>query len=1008
VTVEVENLVTAIGRIDRRITIMVDALDEAASGEWDLIASRLIVPLGRLSRVRVLLGSRRSLDGAVIPEGEERHGRLRAVFGADAIIDDLEDEQETRNDIAAYVRLRLAASAKHRGNLAGIAAAADGVAARADGVFLYARIVSRTLQESNRLDGELPATALDAFAHDLQARFGPEQQRVDDILGALAWGEGKGLTRRVWPLVATALQQRPYDDDDVTWVLAQAGWHIVEGGEAGQAAYRLAHQALADHYRARLDATEAQGRIVAALTKGIERAAWLDCDRYVWRHLASHAAQAGRLDELIRDPGYLAVADPTRLVIVLPFIRDEGARRFADIYNRVADRLIQPRPIERLPLIHMMAQMEAPDLAPVLEPPVQVRWQCRWARVQRSAPHRIIGRHSRPNFRSSAVFSVALGMIEGHPVVLSASDDQTICLWDARTGELLWKSHTSERDLRAAAFGEVGGRAVVVSGAFWNIGLWDARTGDQINSFEIYGVVYPLVFGVVDGRAFVATAGHDNAVRLWNASTGEAIGKPLEGHRDRVYALASGTIDGRVVVISGSNDTTLRLWDVRTGEPIGKSFEGHTEAILGVAIGAVDGRPIVASGGEDRTIRIWDAHRCEPIGKPLQGHRDTIRAVALGTIDGRAVIVSGSTDRTIRLWDAGTGESIGEPLEGHEGMVRSVALATLDGHAVVISGSDDPTIPVWDVRKSGPSDGRPATHTDRVWTVALGKMNGREVVASGSFDRTIRLWDAHTGEPIGKPLEGHTAEVMSVALGTVDGRAVVVSGGGRSDNTVRLWDACTGEAIGKPLSGHTERVSAVVLASVGGREVVISGSWDGTLRLWDARTCQPIGKPFEGAEIRAVVFDTVRGRPVVISGAIDQVIRLWDARTGELIVKPFAGHRDSVDALAFGTIDGRAIVVSGSTHLDPAARVWDSRTGEQIALLEGHTKGISALKLGTFEDRDVILAAGYDGTIRVWDARTYMERLVIRLGIPIQSIDYRTNIGLVVGLTAGLLLIEMQ
>ena len=40
------------------------------------------------------------------------------------------------------------------------------------------------------------------------------------------------------------------------------------------------------------------------------------------------------------DPGYLAVADPARLVTVLPFIQDERARRFSDIYNRVADRLI--------------------------------------------------------------------------------------------------------------------------------------------------------------------------------------------------------------------------------------------------------------------------------------------------------------------------------------------------------------------------------------------------------------------------------------------------------------------------------------------------------------------------------------------------------------------------------------------------------------------------------------------------------------------------------------------
>jgi hypothetical protein len=316
-TLDLEHLVTAIGRFDRRVTIIVDALDEAAGDQGSVIVSHLISPLGRLAQVRVLVGTRRSVDGAVIPQGEERHVRLRAAFGTDAIIDDLEDEAETRGDVADYVRSRLLASTKHRSNVTGVAAAADQVAARAGGVFLYARIVSRTLQELDRLDSELPTTALEAFAHDLQARFGTEEQRVDALLVALAWAEGKGLTRRVWPLLATALgQERSYDDDDVAWVLGHAGWYIIEAGEDGQAVYRLGHQALADHYRGRFDAREAQGQIITALTEATEGAAWLERDRYLWRHLADHAAQAGRLDVLVRDPGYLAVAEPTRLVPV--------------------------------------------------------------------------------------------------------------------------------------------------------------------------------------------------------------------------------------------------------------------------------------------------------------------------------------------------------------------------------------------------------------------------------------------------------------------------------------------------------------------------------------------------------------------------------------------------------------------------------------------------------------------------------------------------------------------
>ena len=46
--------------------------------------------------------------------------------------------------------------------------------------------------------------------------------RVHDLLRALAWGEGKGLTRRVWAPVASALAREGsiYDDNDTTVFLS--------------------------------------------------------------------------------------------------------------------------------------------------------------------------------------------------------------------------------------------------------------------------------------------------------------------------------------------------------------------------------------------------------------------------------------------------------------------------------------------------------------------------------------------------------------------------------------------------------------------------------------------------------------------------------------------------------------------------------------------------------------------------------------------------------------------
>jgi WD40 repeat protein len=1011
IAVDVEALVAAVGKLDRRVTILIDGLDEAASRQGHITAARLIVPLGRLAQVRVLVGSRRSVDGAVVPAGEERHGRLRSIFGADAVIDDLADEQDTHKDIAEYVRLRLVASAKHHDNPVGVAATAERVAVRADGVFLYGRIVSRTLQELDRLDGVLPATALEAFAHDLQARFGADKQRVDDLLAALAWGEGKGLTRRVWPRVANALasRNRSYNDDDIQWVLDHAGWHIIEAGEDGQAVYRLGHQALADHYRGQHELNEAQGRIVGVLTEGIVGAAWIDADRYLWRHLGDHAAQGDRLDALIRDPGYLAVADPARLVTVLSGVRDERGQGIADVYIRVVDRLIQQPSLERPPLIHMTAQMEAPDLAGLLEPPVATRWRCRWAQARHSAPHRIIGR------QFAKVTSVAFGTINGRMVVVSGGHDRTIRLWDAHTGEGIGRpieAHTG--GISSLAFGTVNDRAVVVSGSDdKTIRLWDARTGEAIGK-PLEGHtrgVSAVALGAVGERAVAVSGSFDGTVRFWDAHTGEAIGQTLKGP-SLVTSVAVAQFGDRLVVASGNHDRTVRLWDGCTGEAIGKPLQGHTGTVSAVALGTVSSRAIVVSGSWDATIRIWEAFKGDTIAGPLEGHTEIVNAVSLGMVDDRAVVVSGSDDRTIRLWDARTGKVIGTPLEGHASSVNSVALGTVRGRAIVASGSDDQTIRLWDTRKAE-TIGKPLEGlTDSINAVALGLVDDRAIVASGGNDRTIRLWDACTGEAIGTPMEGHASSVNAVALGLVRARPIIVSGS--SDRTVRLWDARSGKAISKPLTGHTDSINAVALGVVSGRAVVASGGDDRTIRLWDARPWglfrgKQIGKPLDGHTdlISALALGEVEGHAVLVSGSRDRTVRLWEAGTGEAIGKPLEGHTGTVNAVAFGTVNDRAVVVSGSD--DKTIRLWDARTGEAIGKpLEADVGAVRAVAPRVVDGRAVVLAGSDDGAVCVWDAKAQVRLFAVKLGMPVTYVDFRSGVGVILGSSSGILALEGQ
>jgi WD40 repeat protein len=82
--------------------------------------------------------------------------------------------------------------------------------------------------------------------------------------------------------------------------------------------------------------------------------------------------------------------------------------------------------------------------------------------------------------------------VDGDPLVISASSDGTVRLWDALQGQprgKLLEGHSGS--VNAVALGDVDGVPVVVSGGADNsVRLWNARTCDALNcppSYSSFG-----------------------------------------------------------------------------------------------------------------------------------------------------------------------------------------------------------------------------------------------------------------------------------------------------------------------------------------------------------------------------------------------------------------------------------------------------------------------------------------------------------------------------------------
>ena len=288
-------------------------------------------------------------------------------------------------------------------------------------------------------------------------------------------------------------------------------------------------------------------------------------------------------------------------------------------------------------------------------------------------------------------------------ILASASDDQTIRLWDVGTptnSAIVFGNEVESGGLGFTSVTFSPDGTLLAAGSEDNtFSLWDMVKRERIATAfgDGKGEVTSVAFSP-DGT-LLATARDNNRIELWDAETrtnteSEVITRKsiaiLGEYEENLDVRSVAFSPDGTLLAAAYSDNTVKLWDVATRESIA-TLNGHTDEVTSVTF-SPDGT-LLASASEDATIRLWDVETRESIAT-LEGDGGVVTSVAFSP-DG-TLLASGGTDEKVKLWDVETRENIAT-LEGHRGEVTSVAFSPNGTLLASGGGAFDDAILLWDV-----------------------------------------------------------------------------------------------------------------------------------------------------------------------------------------------------------------------------------------------------------------------------------------------------------------------
>ena len=301
---------------------------------------------------------------------------------------------------------------------------------------------------------------------------------------------------------------------------------------------------------------------------------------------------------------------------------------------------------------------------------------------------------------------------------------------------------------------------------------------DHVNGNKVYA----LEPYVVKDKYYLASAGEDNAIALWDLSSDKVITtltETLTGHANPVHSLVSYTKYSTPMLVSGSFDGTIKLWNLSNNTNIATLY-GHHSIVFSLVVFERDSKHHLVSASFDKTIKVWNLDdKCAV--NTLKGYKEHVKALSIFYRDDKPYLVCGGRKGNIRIWCL-TEYVQFTTLRKYVCEIHALLVVNHDNKKLLATGDENGRVLLWNLENHG-CVGEINAHSSAIRTLEVFECKGKIYLVSAGDDKHVNVWNMETQTIVATMTNDVGITVMKTFMN--DHQPCLA--GGDANGYIKLW-----------------------------------------------------------------------------------------------------------------------------------------------------------------------------------------------------------------------------